>query len=162
MSDRYVDSDGLAHEAMTFSEALEIVHELAQFNVLGDDHVAGAPDLATEQRRQNEAVNMLHDLVVNYSDQLDGSFQLPEKAAERPADRERLPSDADLSVPSNYLRLCLDIAAQACDPDAAKQNPDLEDEVLRQGQALDLGWDLLDLHGRDLDLSITVVPGPRA
>lgn len=161
MSDRYVDSDGIAHEAMPFSEALEVVHELALFNVLGDEQVMGDPNLQVERRRQNEAVSMLHDLVVNYSDQLDGSFQPAEKAAERHPGRDPLAADADLSVPSNYLRLCLDLASQAYDPDAAKQSPDLEEELLRQAQALDLGWDLLDQHGSELDLSITVVPGPR-
>lgn len=161
MSDRYVDSDGILHETMSFSEALEIVYEMASSNLLDDEQAMGAPELETERSRQNEAVSMLHDLVVNYSDQLDGSFQPPPKAAERPADRVRLPNDVDLAVPSSYLRLCLDLASQAYDPDAAKQNPDLEDDTVRQSQALDLGWDLLDLHGRELDLSITVVPSPR-
>ncbi|GJD91620.1 hypothetical protein BHAOGJBA_5168 [Methylobacterium hispanicum] len=161
MSDRYVDSDGVAHQAMPFSEALEIVHEMASSNMLDDGQAMGAPELERERSRQEEAVNMLHDLVVNYSDQLDGSFQPPPKASERPADREPLPVDADLTVPSNYLRLCLDLASQAHASDAADRSPGLEDDTLRQSQALDVGWDLLDLHGPELDLSITAVPSPR-
>lgn len=161
MSTSYVDSDGVRREPMTFSEALEVVHELASSNVLGDGHVGGDEVLKAEQVRQTEAVDMLHDLVVNYSDQVDGSFQPPEKSADRPADRGGLPLDADMSVPSNYLRLCLDLASQAYDPEALGSDPDLDAEIMRQGQALDLGWDLVDLHGAELDLSITAVPGPR-
>lgn len=161
MSISYVDADGVNHDPMAFSEALEVVHELASSNVLGDGSVGGDEDLKAEQARQTEAVDMLHDLVVNYSDQIDGSFQPPEKAADRPASRERLPRDADMTVPSNYLRLCLDLASQAYDPEGLQGDPDLDAEILRQGQALDLGWDLLDLHGAELDLSITAVPGPR-
>lgn len=161
MSTSYIDSDGVRHEPMTFSEALGVVHELASSNVLTDDNAAGDDALKAEQARQVEAVDMLHDLVVNYSDQIDGSFQPPEKAADRPEHREQLARDADMLVPSNYLRLCLDLASQAYDPESLAGDPDLDAEVLRQGQALDLGWDLVDLHGAELDLSITVVPGPR-
>ncbi len=162
MSTSYVDSDGVEHAPMTFSEALEVVHELASSGVLGDGHVGGDPVLQAEQARQTSAVDMLHDLVVNYSDQIDGSFQPPERAADRPEVRERPAADADMLVPSNYLRLCLDLASQAYDPEALEGDPDLDAEIMRQGQALDLGWDLVDLHGAELDLSITVVPGPRA
>jgi len=161
MSTSYVDTDGVSHEPMTFSEALEVVHELASSNVLGDGQVGGDEALKLQQARQAEAVDMLHDLVVNYSDQIDGSFQPPEKSADRPENRGGLPQDADMAVPSNYLRLCLDLASQAYDPEGLEGDPDLDAEILRQGQALDIGWDLLDLHGADLDLSITVVPGPR-
>lgn len=162
MSTSYVDSDGVEHASMTFSEALEVVHELASSNVLGEEHAVGDHGLQEERAKQTEAVDLLHDLVVNYSDQIDGSFQPPEKAADRPEHREKPSRDADMLVPSNYLRLCLDLATQAYDPEALAGDPDLDAEIMRQGQALDLGWDLVDLHGAELDLSITVAPGPRA
>ena len=160
MSPSYVDSDGIPHDHMSFSEALELVHELASSNILTDDRIEGDVVLQAEQRRQTEAVDMLHDLVVNYSDQIDGSFQPPEKAAERPEQRGKLTADADMTIPSNYLRLCLDLASQAYDPDMAQDDAALADEIKQQGQALDLGWDLVDLHGADLALSITAIPGP--
>ncbi|MGU3661180.1 hypothetical protein [Methylobacterium fujisawaense] len=162
MSLSYVDSDAIRHDRMTFSEALELVHELASSNVLDDDQSEGDTVLEAEQTRQREAVDMLHDLVVNYSDQIDGSFQPPERAADRPEHRGKLSADADMTIPSNYLRLCLDLASQAYDPDMAKDDVALADEIRLQGQALDLGWDLVDLHGPELDLSITSIPAPRA
>lgn len=75
MSPSYVDSDGIQHDHMTFSEALELVHELASSNILNEGQTGGDVVLQAEQARQTEAVDMLHDLVVNYSDQIDGSFQ---------------------------------------------------------------------------------------
>jgi hypothetical protein len=162
MSPSYVDSDGIQHDHMTFSEALELVHELASSNVLNDGQTGGDVALRAEQARQTEAVDMLHDLVVNYSDQIDGSFQPPEQSAERPERREKLSHDADMTIPSNYLRLCLDLASQAYDPDMADEDESLADEIRQKGQALDLGWDLVDLHGPELDLSITSIPAPRA
>ncbi|MDE4915073.1 hypothetical protein PQI07_31000 [Methylobacterium sp. 092160098-2] len=162
MSPSYVDSDGIQHDHMTFSEALELVHELASSNILNEGQTGGDVVLQAEQARQTEAVDMLHDLVVNYSDQIDGSFQPPERAAERPERREKLSADADMTIPSNYLRLCLDLASQAYDPEMADEDVALADEIRQQGQALDLGWDLVDLHGPELDLSITSIPAPRA
>ena len=52
-------------EFMELGEALEIVYELANENALDYDDTAGHTELDAEAARQQEALKIVHDHIVN-------------------------------------------------------------------------------------------------
>lgn len=50
---------------MDTGEALEIIFELAQENVLDEADCSGSPQLEVQRRIQQEALNVAHDFIVN-------------------------------------------------------------------------------------------------
>ena len=100
---------------MTPSEGLDIVHELACLNQLDPFEMAGDEGLAAQGRRHSTALDRLGGLLFEHADAIDAQFALPSLAlcmpvAVRLCQAER---DMDPEVPSNAVRICLELAQDA-------------------------------------------------
>lgn len=51
---------------MEVGEALEIVYQLADQNSISSEDAAGDEELQAEAERQQDALNTVHDLIVNH------------------------------------------------------------------------------------------------
>jgi hypothetical protein len=144
----YRDSHGIERKDMSFSEALEIIHAMAAANVPDEnDMIYGGAGMEAMRDRQRTAVDMLEDLITNYSEEIDEEYAVTLVAGkwdqEVVGDNNVAPPDS----PSGYLTICLAMAEQA--PVDPKRN-----EAIRQVQAIDLTRDFIGLYGQRLDQKI--------
>lgn len=158
----YLDARGALMETMGWSEALELVHELASSNQIDENDIAfGDAGLAGQRIWQEQALDTLHDLVVNHAERIDDAFPLPLQAETWPmevwqADRAMSPESA-----VEAIKIALDLARDAAlDSREAARDPDLAEVADRQQQAFSLVQDLLGLYGEDLSRRISAVPLP--
>jgi len=147
----YLDSRGVEMGRMTFAEALEVIHGLAEGNQLRDEQVGREQALIEIRDWQQSAIDTLHDLVVNHADTLD-ALPYPNQAGQWPDGVLEASRDMDPTLPANAVRICLDLAVQgALDPSAAERYPLIADIVDRQYQAIDVTGDLLGMHAGALE-----------
>lgn len=145
--------------AMSFSEALELIHELASGNQIEAIDIAfGDPGLASQRAWQQAALDTLHDLVVNHEEAID-ALDHPAMTTDWPdtvwrADRGMNPDD-----PIDAVRICMDLAEGAVLEEDQTESPELDAERRRQLLALDATRDLLGHHAETLRRSITIIPG---
>ena len=102
----YTDSRGVEVQVMTFSEALEIVHDLATQNQIDDNDIDHGDDGLVAQRDwQSTALSVVHDLVVNHEDSLDG-LEHPKAAGDWGVDVLMADRSADADEPPRHLGQC--------------------------------------------------------
>ncbi|GEM_PF-4431616 len=160
----YVDSQGVASN-MTFSESLELVHALATLQQMdkGDADV-GDDNLRSQIEWQGAALDMLEDLVTNHHEEIDARYPRPTGAGAWPATSWRAERSMDPAVPSNAIKICLDLATTGVlDAREAGRNVYLAEQVDRQYCALDLCRDFMGMYGSRLDgelRTIHVAPDP--
>jgi hypothetical protein len=160
MNETYIDSRGAEMPRMDFSEALELVHDLASGNQVDSTDIAfGDKGLAGQRAWQQRALDTLHDLVVNHGERLD-ELAHPERAGDWPEAALAADRALDPAQPANAIRICLAMAEQvAIDPEGA-DGVELADEIDRQQQALDVTRDFLGMHAAQLDQVLLVGTGP--
>lgn len=145
---------------MSFVSALEIVHSLASGNVIDANDIAFGDDALAGQRKwQIDALDSLHNLIVNHNEAID---RLPASTqdVEWPNEVWRAERNMDPTFPANAIRICLDSAEQtALEPHDA-ENIDLAEQPDRQRQAFDVTRDLLGMYGINLEKLVnTDIPG---
>ncbi len=104
-----------AAAAMTVSDALYIVHQLACLNQLDELQTSGDAFLAAHARWQQDALDRLGSLLFEHAETIDTALALPSLAVCAPVpDWVCQPvRDMDPTVPSNAVRICLDLAQDA-------------------------------------------------
>jgi len=143
----YTDSRGAEMPFMSFSDALEIIHELAEGNQIDENDIAfGDAGLVDQRGWQQDALNTLGDFIANYHEDIDDlpfsnvARQWPDEVLQ--SEREMNPNDI-----TNAIRICLDMAVQGMpDPKEAERNPELAEEMDRQYQAVDVVGDFVGMH----------------
>lgn len=158
----YTDSRGAEMPYMSFSTALEIIHELASGNQIdGNDIDFGDDGLVEQHRWQQTAIDTLGDFIANQHEDIDDlpfsdvARQWPDELLQ--ADRAMDPNDI-----TNAIRICLDMAVQAIpDPKVAERDPMVADELDRQFQAVDVVGDFVGMHREWLGNFVSIdVSGP--
>ena len=153
----YVDSRGVKMPDMAVSEALEIVHDLADGNRVDESDVAfGDPGLGAMREWQKTALDTLHDLVVNHADNLD-ELESSDAAREWPEDAIRADRSLDPNQPANAIRICLAMAQEAAASPETAKGVDAADEIDVQQQAFDVVTDFIGMHASTLEKKITAV-----
>jgi hypothetical protein len=154
----YIDSRGAVMEPMSFSDALESVHELANSHqpVAVDD--PGNEALVAVLAWQDRALKTMEDFVVNHHEMIDESFRPPVASAEWPASTVGGGRSLDPDDPVSALRICLELGETGI-PELSANDPDQADAVDRARQACDLVRDLIGLHGGEISSRITVIRG---
>ena len=111
--------------AMTVSDALDIVHELACLNQLDELATSGDASLAAHARWQQDALDRLGGLLFEHGEAIDTTLALPSLSACAPVpDWVCQPvRDMDPIMPSNAVRICLDLAQDTA-LDAVECGPD--------------------------------------
>jgi len=153
----YTDSRGAEMPFMSFSDALEIIHELAEGNQIDENDIAfGDAGLADQRRWQQDALNTLGDFIANHYEDIDDlpfsnvARQWPDEVLQ--SEREMNPNDI-----TNAIRISLDMAVQAMpDPKEAERNPELAEELDRQYQAVDVVGDFVGMHREWLGKFVSV------
>lgn len=157
----YIDSRGAEMADMNFSEALELMHDLATSNLPDENDIAEDPMLVSDRQWQKVALNTLEDTITNHCDAIDDEFTPPEACAEWPQDVLQADRNDDPSDPLTAIRIALAMARNAL-PDASAVTGVVEAETFdTNAQALDLVEDFIGLHGEEFRNKITVVPTPR-
>lgn len=138
---------------MSWSEALETVHSLADGNVLEQAQCDGDDVLAREAARQREAVDTLGDFVTNHADRIDG-LELPEASAEWPDSAWRAEPGMEPADLVSAIKIAIELAGQnALDG----EDGDLAAESDRQQQALEMARGFLGMHSATIRAEITTV-----
>lgn len=158
--DLYIDSRGAEMPAMSWSEALEIGHSLANGNQIDANDIAFGDDgLAGMREWQQTAIDTVGDFITNHAESLD-ELAPSEQAKEWPLEILHADRSVDPNALPDAIRIVLACAEQgALDPKDA-DGIELADEIDRQQQALDMIRDLLGMHGAELDkvVSIDITP----
>lgn len=148
--DAYTDSRGAEMEPMEWAEALEIVHSLADQNVLTPDQVRDDPSLEAHAEWQRSAVDTFGDFITNHYEAVDDLEPSP-AAEDWPDGVWMAVAGSDANDLVEAIRISLQIAGQnAIDPADAARDVLLADEVDRQQQAFDMTKDFLGMHGAKL------------
>jgi len=157
---KYIDSRGAEMDAMKWSEALEIVHSLAEGNQIDErDITFGDDGLVAQRAWQQVAIDTVGDFVVNHMESLDG-LAPSAQAGEWPLSTLAADRAMDPNVLSNAVRIVLDLGENgALDPEGA-DSIDMADEIDRQQQALDMVRDLIGQHGAELDKVVGIDISP--
>lgn len=145
--------------AMTVSDALDIVHELACLNQLEDMDIARDIVLTSLARWQQEALDTLGSLLFEHAEMIDTALALPSLAVCAPVpDRLCRPErDMDPAVLSNAVRICLELGQDAaleageCGADA-----ELPAGRARQQRAFAITRAFLSLHAEALDAAFRI------
>ena len=143
--------------AMTVSDALDIVHELACLNQLEDTEIAGDVVLASVARWQQEALDTLGGLLFEHAESIDTALALPSLAVCAPVPDAvcRPERDMDPAVPSNSVRICLDLAQDAAlEPGECGVKPALLAGRARQQRAFAITRAFLSLHAKAFDAAL--------
>ena len=160
MTSSYTDSRGAEMEAMSFSEALEVVHNLAVGNQLTDRHTAGDNDLDEVRQWQQIALDTVEDLLVNHHGNVD-ELAAPVAAGDWPDDVLKASRDMDATLPLNAIKIVMDLGWQnALGPEEAGRDVDLADEIDRQQQAFDVTRDLVGMHSAALGSIVVIDTSP--
>jgi hypothetical protein len=156
----YTDSRGAAVWWMAASEPPEIVHGPAGDNLPDGHDIVREATLAGDRAWQREAMDNLHDIIVNCKDEFDG-YAMPDAAGDWPDAVTAARRDDDPDRPSHAIRIALAMAENAAiDPAACARDVLLEDECDRQQQAFDVTRDLLGTHAAALDAGFTATRTP--
>lgn len=162
--------DSEDHRLPDVSEALEIVHDLADQGRLSADPrllAGGGDDLWHEVRRQDEAVAMLHDLVVNHHESIDDLCPieaLPGLVAGIMGDAagdgvleidlDRIRDCANGRPLSNAIAVSLELACQQ-----VSSSVDVTDEERRRlSTAIDVAGSFWLAFGEQVEAGMLVVP----
>lgn len=140
---------------MKYSEALEIIHELAVSNQIDANDIAFGDSGLTEQRAwQQEALNTLEDLVTNHGESIDDRFPSA-PVSEITFDDVAADRSADPSNTQSAIRISLDMARGAVLTDAGSE--ELQEEQDRQNLAVSTVENFIVNHGPTLDASMTSI-----
>lgn len=159
----YVGADGKGRDPLSYSEAFQIVLDLAVSNQPALVHVDRNDDVLVAQiGKQQAAIEHLDELISYHADELDERFQVQLAATTEvigliaPA-RFDTPED-----PGTALKLCVDLARQvALDPERVADDDMLSEQASRQAQALDTVYDFMKLHTQELRDSMPAMrPAP--
>lgn len=156
MTKRVPDMTKHGHDtraATTYSRALEIVHALATMNTVDEQDILDVNgDMYAMKAQQDQALDMLSDLIDNHHEELDDRF--PVIQLQEPTDPSKLQVDVGdlLDRPSVYIKVCLAMAEQVPSADPDK-------EAIKEAALLAVE-SLLANHGEELDRSILVVTSP--
>lgn len=147
--------------AMTVSDALDTVHELACLNQLEDVEIAGDVALAALSSWQRDALDTLGSLLFEHAESIDTSLALPSLAVCAPVPDAicRPERDMDSAVPSNAVRICLELGQDAaleaaecgCDPELLAGRG-------RQQRAFAITRAFLSLHAEAFDAAFPASP----
>lgn len=151
--------------AMTTSQALAVVHELACLNAIDALAASGDAGLDAHERWQRGALERLGLVLHEHAAAIDARCALPSPALCPPvADWLSAPErDMDARLPSNAARICLALAADAIlDAHECGQEEDLLAARARQQHAIALARVLVALHADRLDGAVALAeePGP--
>lgn len=146
MTGTYIDSRGATMPAMEFSEALEIVYDLAEANKLADFQMLGDPGLVELKCWYQDALETVQDIGDDVN-------------ALSPSTHARIWSRAvvdpnrhmDASVPLNAIKIVLGLGVQNALAPEDVEGMEMADEVDRQQQAIDIVRDLLGMHSIELE-----------
>jgi hypothetical protein len=142
---------------MTVSDALDIVHELACLNQLDELATSGDASLAAHARWQQDALDRLGGLLFEHGEAIDTTLALPSLSACAPVpDWVCQPvRDMDPIVPSNAVRICLDLAQDtALDAVECGADPTLLAGRARQKRAFAITRAFLDLRAEAFDAAL--------
>lgn len=150
---RYIDSRGAEMPFMSFSEALEILHDVAKCSTV--------PPIEAASAERYAACDTLHDLVVNHADALD-ALRVPVEAGEYPDAVWQSDEGDDPSQVLPAVKIVIELASLSMgrSADGARIGIDEAEQIDRANQAMDLAKDLLGLHGATLEKEIRLVPIP--
>lgn len=148
----YVGADGKGRNPLSYSEAFQIVLDLATSNQPALISIDRNDDtLVAQIGKQQVAIDNLDELVSYYAEELDDRFQVQIAATTEvigliaPA-RFDTPDD-----PGTALKLCFDLARQvALDPEHVADDEMLSEQAAKQAQALDTVYDFMKLHTQEL------------
>ncbi len=148
----YVGADGKGRDPLSYSEAFQIVLDLAVSNQPALINVDRSDDtLVAQIGKQQVAIDNLDELVSYHAEELDERFQVQLAATTEvigliaPA-RFDTPED-----PGTALKLCFDLARQvALDPRRVDGDELLSEQAAKQAQALDTVSDFMKLHTQEL------------
>ena len=148
-----------AAAAMTVSDALDIVHELACLNQLEDVEIAGDLVLAALSSWQRDALDTLGSLLFEHAESIDTSLALPSLAVCAPVPDAICRPERDMApaVPSNAVRICLELGQEAA-LEAAECgcDPELLAGRARQQRAFAITRAFLGLHAEAFDAAFPV------
>lgn len=139
---------------MSPSEALDIVHELACLNQIDDLEALGDAGLAAQALWQRAALDRLGLLLHEHAPAIDVHLPLPSLAQCAPiADWLCAPErDMDPHVPSNAVRICLELAQDAAlEAHECGSEPVLIAGRQRQQRAFAIVRAFLSLHAEAFD-----------
>lgn len=156
----YLDTRGEEMDDMSFSEALERLHTLASGNLPGEHDIARDERLAAERSWQQQAVDTVHDLVVNLSDEIDEAFQPPPEYGEWPTAATQPDRKDDPTETISAIRIVLQMARNAMPDSLTVRGVDAAEKFDLDNQALELTEALVMLHAEELDAKIRIVRMP--
>ncbi len=146
----------------TYSEALEIVHELATQNQIdGNDVAFGDAGLEDEAERQSTALTTVEEFATNHTDGID-DLPLPASLAAWPVEAFQADPGDDQTQVLPALKTVLDMARHnTLDPDApTTEADDLVDEAKRQTHAVAMVEDMVARHGVEIAKVVSIDVGP--
>jgi hypothetical protein len=137
---------------MTYLDAFELIHQLADGNQIDANDIAFGDEGLTDQRAwQQEALDTLEDLIVNHGEEFDARFaatDLVDIAVEDvAADRS-----ADPASPQSAIRICLDMARGN-----VLEDRDMQETIDEQELAIRTVENFVVAHGDALDASMTTL-----
>lgn len=154
----HADSRGKAPTPMTYRDALQVVLELGQSDLSGDEHVADAPDQDEQRLWQREALDTLASIIWNNAEELSAL-----RPAGRGCSKAALGVDRsfDPSDPLNAVRIALELARRAAGNPNGPFAALFEAEIDEEQRALGMVADLVGSHGdRIAGMTAPRVPGP--
>lgn len=140
--------------AMTVSDALYIVHELACLNQLEDIEIAGDVVLACWAHWQQNALDTLGNLLFEHAETIDTALALPSLAVCAPVPDAvcRPDHDMDPAVPSNAVGICLELGQDAAlEAGECGVDTELLAGRARQQRAFAITRAFLSLHAEAFD-----------
>lgn len=147
---------------MAFSEALDIVHELASGNRIDEKDIAfGDEGLAAQRAWQEEAMGTFGNLIMNHHEEIDARFPLPDKTVDYDIEQVKADRADDPATPSKCIRISLDLCRDNM-LDASGEDLDdaLKAQAARQAEAVNLVEDFIVRHGAALDEAMTTLKLP--
>lgn len=145
-----------ASAAMTVSDALDLVHELACLNQLEDLEIAGDVVLASLAHWQQNALDTLGSLLFEHAETIDTALALPSLAVCAPVPDGICRPERDMypAVPSNAVRICLELGQDAAlEAGECGADPELLAGRARQQRAFAIARAFLSLHAEALDVA---------
>jgi hypothetical protein len=143
-------------EKLSYVDALELVYQIAILNSTDEmdvefgsgRNVLGRAAMEDMRDKQTNALDLLHDVVVNYCEEIDETFPVEADATLAVVGSSSDYKSDSQHSPSYAIQVCLEMAEQ------------VSDEMVTEGgrQAMQLVERFLSLHALDLDSRIESVP----
>jgi hypothetical protein len=156
----YIDARGAEMEPMSFSKALEIVHDLARQHQPARNDDPANEVLTGVLKWQAAALATLEDLVVNHHENIDEAFRPPVASGQWPEASVGCHRGLDPDEPVEAVRICLELGETGI-PEPTSRDPEEADAIDAANQACDLVRDLVGAHGGELASRLTVLRGSR-